>query len=232
MKGLMDRCMACEKLIDHLKEEVETAETEWNELKASWEVQVKKLDITRKGLEELENQAEVLKLGKEGEISSLRKQVRQAKEDEKTEFPNSDGFLAKLGGCYAESFNKCLRQVKAFFLDLDNSKVSLDDVAQTPTRSVESDGTDELFEVNPTLDAQGDGKVALQDKQAESIADENCPVEEAKSTDDENVLDEEAPVDQPQLFQISNYVFFFLYGNYVEDNGCIILTIPLTFGGF
>lgn len=57
MKGLMDHCMAREKLVDRLKERAETGETEHNELKASWEIQVKKLDITRMALEEMENQA-------------------------------------------------------------------------------------------------------------------------------------------------------------------------------
>nr|POF03666.1 hypothetical protein CFP56_34423 [Quercus suber] len=69
------------------------------------------------------------------ETSSLRKQVREAKEDGKTEFRNSNRFL----------------------VDLDASWVSLDDMAQTLARSVESEGTNKLFEADPTPDAQGDG---------------------------------------------------------------------------
>ena len=42
MKGLMDHCMAHEKLVDRLKERAEATEMEPNELKALWEVQVKK----------------------------------------------------------------------------------------------------------------------------------------------------------------------------------------------
>ena len=53
-EGLMDHCMSREKLVYHLKERVEAAEMEWNELKALWEVQVKKLNVTRKALEESE----------------------------------------------------------------------------------------------------------------------------------------------------------------------------------
>ena len=48
MKGLMDRCMARDKLVDYLKERAEATEMERNKLKASWEVQVKKLDVTRR----------------------------------------------------------------------------------------------------------------------------------------------------------------------------------------
>lgn len=94
--------MACEKLVDYLRERAEAVEMEQNELKASWEVQVKKLNVMRKALEEPETQVEVLKKvlkEKEGEISSLMMQVRQAKEDDEMEFCNFDGFLTGLGGC-------------------------------------------------------------------------------------------------------------------------------------
>lgn len=94
--------MAREKLVDYLRERAEAVEMEQNELKASWEVQVKKLNVTRKALEEPETQVEVLKKvlkEKEGEISSLMMQVRQAKEDDEMEFCNFDGFLTGLGGC-------------------------------------------------------------------------------------------------------------------------------------
>ena len=54
MKGLMDRCMAREKLVDRLKEKVKAAKMERNELKALWKVQVKKLNVSRKALKESE----------------------------------------------------------------------------------------------------------------------------------------------------------------------------------
>ena len=53
-KGLMDHCMAQETLVDRLNEKAESTEMEWNELKALWEVQVKKYNMTRKALEVLE----------------------------------------------------------------------------------------------------------------------------------------------------------------------------------
>ena len=101
---------------------------------------------------------------KEGEISSLRKQVFQAKEDGKTEFRNSNAFLYELDDCFVDGFNDCLQQVKASFLDLELSQISIDTVAQTPAKSIELEGTDELFKADPTLDAQGDGETALQDE--------------------------------------------------------------------
>lgn len=64
-------------------------------------------------------------------------------------------------------------------------------MAQTLARSVEFEGIDVLFEVDPIPDAQGDGGVVPQDGQAKSVTDENCLVDEAKATKKE--VDEEAP---------------------------------------
>ena len=83
-------------------------------------------------MEESEGHTEVLNKvlkEKEGEISSLRKQVLWAKEDGKTEFCNFDGFLYELGSCYADGFNECLYQVKALFPNLDLSQISINVVA-------------------------------------------------------------------------------------------------------
>lgn len=98
-------------MLSSLKSRVKAAETRLHELKAWREVQIKKLDLTKKPLQESERQTEVLTTvlkDKEGEISSLRKKVLQAKEDGKTEFCNSNGFLYELGSCYVDDFNKCL----------------------------------------------------------------------------------------------------------------------------
>lgn len=73
---------------------------------------------------------------KEGEISTLRKQVFQAQEDRKTEFRNSDTFFYKLGGTFANGFNDCFYQVKASFPDLDLPQISIASAAQTQARLV------------------------------------------------------------------------------------------------
>lgn len=73
------------------------------------------------------------------------------------------------------------------------SQVSLDDVAQTPAKSVKFEGTDELFEDDLTPDTQGDGRATPQDGQAKSVSDENHPVEEAKPA--KEVVDKEASID-------------------------------------
>lgn len=97
---------------------------ELNELKAWKEIQVKKLAMAKKALKESESHANELRKvlqDKEREIFTLREQVRRAKDDGKTKFCNSDGFLNELSDCYDDDFQKCLCQVKAFHLDLDVS---------------------------------------------------------------------------------------------------------------
>ena len=88
MMGLMDRCLAKEKAIDCLRENVKVVEAKLNELNAWKEVQVQKLTLTKKALE-LENYVDELRkvlLDKEGEITDLREQVRRAKANGKAEF--------------------------------------------------------------------------------------------------------------------------------------------------
>lgn len=153
-----------------------------------------------KATEESERQIEVLGnvvKDKEGDISTLMKQVLQAKEDRKTKFRNSDTFFYKLSGTFANGFNDCFCQVKASFLDEDLSQISIDSAAQTPVRTVESEGTDELFEDDFPPNAQDDGEATPQDDQVKSVEDETHPLEEAKTVDKEK--DEEAVVDQPQF---------------------------------
>lgn len=80
--------------------------------------------MTKKALEESKSHANELRKvlqDKKGEISTLRGQVRQAKEDGKIEFRNSDGFLTELSDYYTDSFSECLRQVKANYPNLDAS---------------------------------------------------------------------------------------------------------------
>ena len=54
MKGLMDRCVSQKTVVGHLREKLGAKETELQELTALKEVQVEKLDLARKLLEESE----------------------------------------------------------------------------------------------------------------------------------------------------------------------------------
>ena len=52
---------------------------------------------------------------KEKEINDAKDRLRQVKEDATREYRDSDTYLTKLGGIYADGFDDCLRQVKASF---------------------------------------------------------------------------------------------------------------------
>ena len=137
----------------------------------------------------------VLNKDKEGEISMLREQVRRAKEDGKTEFRNSDGFLNELYNCYDNGFQECLHQVKALHPSLDVSQVSLDNVAWSPTRTINQEDIDEILMVDPMPNIQVDGEAAPEDEQVKSVGDENRPIGEVDEP--KKFVDEETPVDQP-----------------------------------
>ena len=124
-------------------------------------------------LKESEAQVEALKKilkDKEAEILEAKGHLRQAKEDAMREYRDSDAFLKELGGSFANDFDDCFRQVKASFLDLDLSHVSIDAQAQTLAQPVYSEGTDELFADETNPDPQGDGD-AVQVDQEKSVED-------------------------------------------------------------
>ena len=160
LKGLMDRCTSHETMISHLREKVEARDSELRELTAWKEVQINKLDYTRKLLEESEASVEALKeipKDKEGEITEAKNQLCQAREDKAREYCHSDVLLKELGGSFVDGFDDCFCQVKASFSDLDLSHVSIDAQAQTPAQPVYSKGIDELLIDDTNLDPQGDG---------------------------------------------------------------------------
>ena len=76
LKGLMDRCTSHEMVISRLREKVEAKDAELQKLTAWKDVQINKIDYTRKLLEEFEPSVEALKKivkEKEGEITETKK---------------------------------------------------------------------------------------------------------------------------------------------------------------
>ena len=157
--------------------------------------------MTKKALEESESHRDELRkvfLDKEGEITTLREQVRHAKADGKAEFRDTDGFLKELSNWYSDGFDECLNQVKALYPDLNVSQVSLDNVAQTLTRTVDQEDMNEIFEEDLTPNVQDDREAAPKDEHAKFVEDENRPI--GKEEELEMVVDKAPPVDQPYFF--------------------------------
>ena len=76
LKGLMDRCTSHETMISRLREKVEAKDAELQKLTAWKDVQINKIDYTRKLLEEIEASVKALKKivkEKEGEITETKK---------------------------------------------------------------------------------------------------------------------------------------------------------------
>ena len=134
----------------------------------------------KKLLEEAKAQMEALKKvlkDKEDEISKSKKELRQAKEGAIKEYYNSNALLSKLGSSFVVGFNDCLCQVNASFLDLDLSHITIDTKGQTSTRPVDSEGTNELFADDTTLDPQRDKEAAPHNDQTKSVEKESHPLE-------------------------------------------------------
>ena len=68
------------------------------------------------------------------------------------EYRDSDTLLNELGGSFVDGFDDCFHQVKASFLDLDLSHISIEAQAQTLAHPVYSEGINELFVDDSTPD--------------------------------------------------------------------------------
>lgn len=68
------------------------------------------------------------------------------------EYRDSDTLLKELGGSFVDGFDDCFHQVKASFLDLDLSHISIEAQAQTLAHPVYSEGINELFVNDSTPD--------------------------------------------------------------------------------
>mgnify|MGYP000897774119 CR=1 FL=1 len=85
--------------------------------------------MTKRLLEEAKEYRKALKKvlkDKEDEISQSMKLLCRAKKDAIKEYRDSDTFLVELGGSFADGFDDCLSQVKASFLNMDLSHITID----------------------------------------------------------------------------------------------------------
>ena len=206
MKGLMDHYVSQATMVDCVRAKAEATKAVLGELKAWKVIQENKLDLTKKLLEEAEAQMKALKKvlkDKENEISKSKKQLYRVKEDAIKEYRDSDAFLAKLGDSFANGFDDCLRQVKASFLDLDLSQITIDVEGQILAHPVDSEGTDELFVDDINLDPQGDEEAAHAD-QEKSIEDGTHQLERDQTVEEKN---EKTPAVQQQFFTFSFYLY-------------------------
>lgn len=105
-------------------------------------------------------------------------QLRRAKMDVVQEYRDFDILLMELGRSFADGFNNILHQVKASYLDLDLSHISIDLQAQMPAQPIYSESTNELFNDDTIADPQGEEgsspvahKKLVDDQKAKDVED-------------------------------------------------------------
>ena len=89
--------------------------------------------ITKKLKEEsrLREKTQKAKESLKTELTTLREQTKKAKADAVVEFRTSQSFIDVCTIYYSEGFDDCLKQVGFVYLDLDLSKISMDDPVPT-----------------------------------------------------------------------------------------------------
>ena len=102
MKALQDRCVVEERVISRLRNCNVILTNEYD-------------------------QQQEAKANLEKELTTLCGQVEMARDAVVTEFKASQPFIDAGGIYYGDGFEDCLKQVKSVYLDLDLSKVSMDD---------------------------------------------------------------------------------------------------------
>ena len=78
--------------------------------------------------------------------------------------------------------------------------MSLDNVAQTPARTVNHEGIDEILEADLMPNVQGDREAALKDEQVKFVGDESHPIGEEDEPAKQKVVNEDTPVNQLLCF--------------------------------
>lgn len=140
-KGLFDRCLSHEKTLEHVRVRAEATEEELAELKA-WKLRhEEKLKLSEKVRGELEKEVDAMKKA----LAKKNESPCHAKTDAIQEHWDSEVLLSELSTSFVDSFEDCLRQVKASFPDLNLSHINVDPEGQTTGTPVDSVWTDELF---------------------------------------------------------------------------------------
>ena len=120
-KGLMDRSLHHEMVLERVREKARLAEEELLQLK-NWKVVTEqKLKLAERARDEHQKMTEELKTALEDKENDLR----LAKEKAIQQYRDSDALLSELGVSYNDGFDDALRQAKALYPKLDFSAVNI-----------------------------------------------------------------------------------------------------------
>ena len=140
-KGLMDRSLHNEMVLERVHEKAKLAEEELFELK-NWKVVTEqKLKLAEREKDEYQKMTEELRKVLEDKENDLR----QAREKAVQEYRDSDALISELGVSYNDGFDDALRQAKALYPKLDFSSVNITVAEATSVHPNLSDDTNKLF---------------------------------------------------------------------------------------
>ena len=140
-KGLMDRALHHETMLERVCDKARLAEKELLELK-NWKVVTeKKLKLAEQARDEYQTMTEELKTVLEDKEDELR----LAKEKAVQEYRDSDALLTELGTSYTDGFDDALRQAKTLYPKFDFSAVNINIAEGMSVQPNASDDTADLF---------------------------------------------------------------------------------------
>lgn len=117
-------------MISRLRKRQETQNKEQEQYKEAVHTLNKKLTTVTKKLKQESNIQEKAQKDKdslETELTTLREQIEKAKADAVVDFKASKSFIDACAVYYGDGFDDCLEQVRSVYLNLDLSKVTVDD---------------------------------------------------------------------------------------------------------
>ena len=130
MKALQDRSVVQEGVIIRLCKCNETLTNEQEQYKGAFYMLNKEVMTLNEKLKEeacLREKAQEEKTNLEAKLMAICGQVETARADAITEFKASQPFIDTCAIYYGDGFEDCLKQVKSIYLNLDLSKVTMDD---------------------------------------------------------------------------------------------------------
>ena len=140
-KGLMDRALHQEMVLERVRKKAKLMEEELLELK-NWKVVTEqKLKLAERTRDENQKMTEELK----AVLEDKENELRLAKEKAVQEYRDSNALLTELGVSYNDGFDDALRQAKALYPKLDFSAVNINIAEATSVQPDAFDDTNELF---------------------------------------------------------------------------------------
>ena len=233
MKALQARCEAKEGVVRHQRTLLEYEADQLNQYKEDacilndkWTRKKVVLETTSLRCKELAKANTNLTT----ELAALREQIEQAKADSVAEYQTSQPFYDELGGLYDDGFEDCLKQVVALYLNLDLSRVVIDDSVLLMPGSAdnvlsEADDIVHLVEGKVKEPAQAETN-SLSVPEGQTVTVDLSILEGLLASEGQSIPD--ASPSQFYLFPFLSFIFVFCKNNF-KTMECPVLGLCINF---